>query len=312
MSYKPKVLEVAAGGTGVATITDHGIIIGRATAAVEATAAGSAGQVLQSGGASSNPVYSTATYPSTSGTSGNVLTSDGTNFVSSAPAFTPNSIIKIEDDFLSTHSAVTGFMIGEQIWTLGGSNTWLAANGTATNAHPGVIGHAAMTTANRSLILGPGTSAPLSGFVLGGGAITLNWVFNIATLSNSPNRYTLDVGIGDTVTVAAQANGCWFQYSDNLNSGNWTFNTSAASSPTNSNSSTAVTTGWHNAQITINAAGTLVTFVMDGVTLGTIALTIPTIGILPLLTSVFVGGTIAASSVQVDLFYLQQTLTTPR
>jgi len=46
---------------------------------------GSAGQLFQSAGASSPPAYTTATYPSTAGTSGNVLTSNGTNWVSSTP-----------------------------------------------------------------------------------------------------------------------------------------------------------------------------------------------------------------------------------
>ncbi len=79
-------VAVANGGTGAVTLTDHGVLIGRGTGSVEATAAGTAGQVLQSGGSSANPVYSTATYPATASTSGNVITSNGTNFVSSAPA----------------------------------------------------------------------------------------------------------------------------------------------------------------------------------------------------------------------------------
>jgi hypothetical protein len=77
---------VAGGGTGQVTLTNHGVLIGQGTSAIAQTAAGTAGQVLQSGGASADPVYSTATYPATAGTSGNVLTSNGTNFVSQAPA----------------------------------------------------------------------------------------------------------------------------------------------------------------------------------------------------------------------------------
>lgn len=87
MSYKPKVLSVPDGGTGVATLTNHGILIGAAAGNITATAAGSSGQVLLSGGASADPSYSTATYPSTAGTSGNVLTSNGTNWASSTPAY---------------------------------------------------------------------------------------------------------------------------------------------------------------------------------------------------------------------------------
>lgn len=48
-----------------------------------ATAA--SGKVLQGAGVGVAPTFSTATYPSTAGTSGNVLTSNGTNWSSSAP-----------------------------------------------------------------------------------------------------------------------------------------------------------------------------------------------------------------------------------
>lgn len=47
------------------------------------SSSGSAGKILRSDG--TNNVYSTATYPDTAGTSGNLLTSDGTNWSSSAP-----------------------------------------------------------------------------------------------------------------------------------------------------------------------------------------------------------------------------------
>lgn len=67
-----------------ATYTAHGVLIGEGTSSIVALGAGTAGQVLQSGGAIADPSYSTATYPSTAGTNGNVLTSNGTNWVSSA------------------------------------------------------------------------------------------------------------------------------------------------------------------------------------------------------------------------------------
>ncbi len=44
-----------------------------------------AGSYLRSGGAGAAPVWSTPTLPNAAGTSGNVLTSDGTNFTSTAP-----------------------------------------------------------------------------------------------------------------------------------------------------------------------------------------------------------------------------------
>lgn len=85
--------SIAGAATGVAVVpsslkaklgtqTLHGVLIGAGTtAAIVATAAGSAGQVLQSGGAAADPVYSTATYPALATTTGTILRADGTNWV---------------------------------------------------------------------------------------------------------------------------------------------------------------------------------------------------------------------------------------
>ena len=48
-------------------------------------ATGASGTILRGAGVGVAPTFSTATYPATAGTSGNVLTSDGTNWASSAP-----------------------------------------------------------------------------------------------------------------------------------------------------------------------------------------------------------------------------------
>lgn len=74
-------------GTSAVTTTaptNHAILIGTGTNSFGTVASGTTGQVLQAA-TGANPAYSTATYPSTAGTSGNVLTSDGTNWNSSAP-----------------------------------------------------------------------------------------------------------------------------------------------------------------------------------------------------------------------------------
>lgn len=67
------------------TTTQYDVIVGAGSNTVTSVGPGSAGQVLQSGGNAANPAYSTATYPATAGTTGNVLKSDGTNFISSIP-----------------------------------------------------------------------------------------------------------------------------------------------------------------------------------------------------------------------------------
>lgn len=75
-----------AGGFTSVTTTNHDVLVGAASNGITSVGPGSAGQVLQSGGAAADPSYSTATYPSTAGASGNILTSDGTNWTSVAPA----------------------------------------------------------------------------------------------------------------------------------------------------------------------------------------------------------------------------------
>lgn len=51
------VLSVPGGGTGLATLTNHGVVIGQGAAAVHITAAGTTGQVLTSNGASADPTF---------------------------------------------------------------------------------------------------------------------------------------------------------------------------------------------------------------------------------------------------------------
>lgn len=85
LDYSPGNTDVvvADGGTGRSVTVAYAPIVGgtTTTAAMQSVLVGSAGQVLQSGGASAIPVYSTPTYPSTSGTANKRLKADGTNIV---------------------------------------------------------------------------------------------------------------------------------------------------------------------------------------------------------------------------------------
>ncbi len=83
-------LIVANGGTGQTTLTNHGVLVGAGTTAISQLAAGSAGQILQSGGGAANPAYSTATYPAIATGTSQILVADGTNWVASTPTF-PNA-----------------------------------------------------------------------------------------------------------------------------------------------------------------------------------------------------------------------------
>lgn len=69
---------VGVGGTGAATLTDHGVLVGSGTAAVTALAVGTNGQLLV-GSSSADPVMATL------GTSNGLTTTAGAGTLSIAP-----------------------------------------------------------------------------------------------------------------------------------------------------------------------------------------------------------------------------------
>lgn len=76
-------LSLARGGTNAnLTASNGGIVYSDASAFAILSGTATAGQIIRSG-SNAAPSWSTATYPATAGTAGNVLTSDGTNWVSS-------------------------------------------------------------------------------------------------------------------------------------------------------------------------------------------------------------------------------------
>ena len=95
-------LTVAKGGTGVATITDRSVIIGRGTAAVEDAAPGNAGQVLRSTGAAANPAFGavdlndtdaiTNTLPTGNGGTGQTAATDDATLIGNGSAFVISAI----------------------------------------------------------------------------------------------------------------------------------------------------------------------------------------------------------------------------
>lgn len=89
-TWNATVISVPYGGSGRTSAVPYAPICGGTTATgshQSVVNAGSAGQVLQSNGASALPTYSTAAYPSAAGTANTLLRSDGTNFVNTTSAF---------------------------------------------------------------------------------------------------------------------------------------------------------------------------------------------------------------------------------
>lgn len=315
-------------GQGVGTTSDF------STATYPSTA-GTSGKILVSDG--TNIVSSTPTFPNASatsrkmivsdgtnwvastetwavpGTSGNVLTSNGTNWTSAAPAssFSPNSVVNIADDFITctNGTAVLNSQLGWNTTSATPFTTALTAAASSTN--PGIITSSA-ASGSCAIYGSPTNALPM---ILGAGAISVNWVIKVAILSTTSPRYTLYVGLGDTFSGGDMANGVYFKYLDTLNSGNWVGNTAAASSRTTASSAVAViNSAFVNLGITVNAAATSASFLVNGVEIANspIVATIPTAAVVPTVRITGSVGTPTVNSILIDLFYMTQTLTTPR
>lgn len=97
-------------------------------------APGTAGQILSTGGAAANPAWTTTTFPTTGGAAGNILISDGTNYIASTSLW-PN--------------------------TVGTNGKFLISNGTSNGYSTSTIPTSAGATANK-VLLSDGTNYVLS------------------------------------------------------------------------------------------------------------------------------------------------------
>lgn len=100
-------------------LSAHGVLIAEGNSAFVAVAPGASNTVLMSNGAAADPIYSTAAYPVTAGTSGNFIQSNGTNFTSATTLgianggtnansmSTSTGIVKYDGTKLVTSSAAT-------------------------------------------------------------------------------------------------------------------------------------------------------------------------------------------------------------
>lgn len=166
---------------------------------------GASGQVLQAKGAAANLAYSTATYPVTAGTSGNVLTSDGTNFVSSAPA-TSGTVTSVATAGLATGGAITS--TGTVTVTAAVETDQETGTSTTVAVTPGVQKyHPSACKAWATIVVTTGTPALTESYNFG--SVTDNGVGNYQpnfTVALSTGTYSIsgmsdsDSGIGYGVT----------------------------------------------------------------------------------------------------------------
>lgn len=276
------------------------------------TATGSGAQNLidaQVGGTSKFKVDNTGSVttavaiPATSGgtaqstyTTGDTLYSSGTNALSKlaigsagqhmvvsggVPAWedflSPSKYVAFYDDFLGGGTLGSPYFASIVNGTSASVGTTATAGNGATVARPGTVVFYAGSTSGSGYaqLYGDSRNALLS---FSGGSITYETALVIYALSNGTTRFRIDAGmIAEIAPSSSIANGCYFTYSDTINSGNWQFNCTTASSTTSVDTGIAASTSWVKLGFVMNAAGTSVQAYVNGSAAGSaITTNIPT------------------------------------
>lgn len=150
------VTPVINGGTGLATLTNHGVVIGAAASAVNITSAGTAKQALLSNGAAADPTFQNLTSGSailsgdgagsfsnvtigsglsfSAGTLSNTVTTPSIRghmwgFTLSNDSTTPNSVLDIAPGSFTTYTGATFFNVST-IFTKSTAGAWVVGTGT--------------------------------------------------------------------------------------------------------------------------------------------------------------------------------------
>lgn len=242
----------------------------------------------------------------------------GNPVISASPTPGNLGMVYIYEDFLGYKQGAGGSGgggLGNNHLTYalqGGSSSLTSTTGTASN--PGVLLFSVSAGSNPDVIQIYANSN-IDSFKIGNGELQISWIFKLNQLSTGTQRFKVRCGLMDIYpAITTVSNGCWFEYVDNVNSGNWTINCANGGATTTANTSTAAeTTSYHNYKVIVNAAGTSASFYYDGVQVANspIATNLPTNGLtFNYRMEKTVGSNAVTSSLDMMLF--QYTLITPR
>jgi hypothetical protein len=260
-------------------------------------AAGSGISISNADGISGNPTISSST-PS-------VVTSARTT-------------LSFVDDFIGLGFSITGsaHMVGDTMWdaedSTGTVNSSLNVPSYVDAAHPGIVTMATGSSSTGVAYISKRTSTVAGNVILGAGQVTTEFVIRMSALSDSSQRFTIRCGLSSSNTTEP-GNGVYFEYSDNINSGNWVGKTASSSSRTSANSAVAASTDWVRLTIVVNAAATSASFYINGTEIANspISTNIPTAVVCPFAQIIKSVGS-SSRSFAVDYCAMQIDLTNSR
>ena len=149
-------LAVADGGTGVSTLTDHGVVLGSGTGAVSVTGTGSSGQVLTSGGSGADPDWETPTVGDITAVTAGVGLSGGGTAGALALALDLSELSAVTPTSGDSFSTLDNDGAAEQRTTTDALATLFAGAGmTATSAVVNVIGGDGITANANDVAITP-------------------------------------------------------------------------------------------------------------------------------------------------------------
>lgn len=175
-------VDVAHGGTGATSLTQNAILLGNGTSPVATLSTGTSGQVLRSNGTSA-PSWTSATYPS-SVTSQALLFGSSTNIVGEVTVPSLPSVL------MSTP------VTGAPQWSTGGANTFLKGSASGVSFSDVNLGSADVSGTLPVSKGGTGATSLAGTFVLSGGqdgALTLG--------TNNSNNLTLKTNNATAMTI---------------------------------------------------------------------------------------------------------------
>lgn len=153
-----------------------------------------------------------------------------------------------------------------------------AAYGNSTygiNSTERVIGAISLQTGSTGT--GRASLAQLGNVLFGlGHSLRLRFRIAVQDLGTLAENYTVYFGYGDTTGAGDQANGAYFRYNYNVNSGRWEGVTANGGARTAVNTGITTDLTYMVFEIRVNSAGTSVEFYINGTLVGTNTTNIPT------------------------------------
>ncbi len=227
---------------------------------------------------------------------------DGDGYVTLLGGGTPGESLthlSLVDDFLYRWGSST--VGSSSVWgKLGWFNSWSISATTGASEttvdRPGVL-YVSTSGGTKSMHLG--------GLLVGGGVLQMTWIIKLDSTGAGRIRAGL-LGMSNTGSPPVQNDGIYFKWENGVNSGNWQVITAAGGTFTTGNTAVAGSTNWINLKYIVNAAGTSVQFLIDGVEPAGSPITtnIPTA-----VTRPYFSGN---KNIYMDFFQLEQNLTGSR